>query len=224
MSTFRTFYHDQDHSFTLYIIFQTCPNWQHFLRTIDKPSKWKKKSWKRWNCWVSAFFFFSKSIFNAVVKTTKFQTGPRWQKTNKCDGKTDIHFGNDLKHSGKRRKCWWPAFSPFPVMFSKSFMYWIVKSSDCVIKSYNDHNGIWPTVPGILKVYRLLFHIIFMGLSWSLSSLWIHTIHFFAFKQWLNQDSNGFLTHKKFTDIGPLRLACVDKFCKYINPFPNDIF
>ena len=22
------------------------------------------------------------------------------------------------KHCGKRRKCWWPAFSPFPTMFS----------------------------------------------------------------------------------------------------------
>ena len=24
------------------------------------------------------------------------------------------------KHCGKRRKCWWPAFSPFPTMFSPS--------------------------------------------------------------------------------------------------------
>ena len=30
------------------------------------------------------------------------------------DFKTEIHFGVGRKHCGKRRKCWLPAFSPFP--------------------------------------------------------------------------------------------------------------
>ena len=31
-------------------------------------------------------------------------------------------FWKDRKHCGKRRKCWLPAFSPFPTMFSKGFI------------------------------------------------------------------------------------------------------
>ena len=36
--------------------------------------------------------------------------------------------------AGKRRKCWIPAFSPFPAMFSKGFFLRIGKSRDCVVK------------------------------------------------------------------------------------------
>ena len=32
----------------------------------------------------------------------------------------DIRVGKGRKHCGKRRKCWFPAFSPFPTMFSKA--------------------------------------------------------------------------------------------------------
>ena len=32
---------------------------------------------------------------------------------------------------GKRRKCWLPAFSPFPTMFSKSCFFRVVKSGLC---------------------------------------------------------------------------------------------
>ena len=38
------------------------------------------------------------------------------------------------KHCGKRRKCWLPAFSPFPTVFSKAFFFRVVKSWDCVVK------------------------------------------------------------------------------------------
>ena len=31
----------------------------------------------------------------------------------------DLYLGQERKHCGKRRKCWLPAFSPFPTMFSK---------------------------------------------------------------------------------------------------------
>ena len=33
---------------------------------------------------------------------------------------------------GKRRKCWLPAFSPFPTMFSKVFLFSVVKGRDCM--------------------------------------------------------------------------------------------
>ena len=39
-----------------------------------------------------------------------------------------------VENSGKRRKCWLPAFSPFPTMFSKGFFHGVVKRWDCVAK------------------------------------------------------------------------------------------
>ena len=35
---------------------------------------------------------------------------------------------------GKGKKCWLPAFFPFPIMFSKGLFLRIVKSRDCVVK------------------------------------------------------------------------------------------
>ena len=45
--------------------------------------------------------------------------------------------GKGRKHCGKRRKCWLPAFSPFPfpTMFSKGFLYRAVTGHDCVVKT-----------------------------------------------------------------------------------------
>ena len=40
----------------------------------------------------------------------------------------------DGKHCGKKRKCWLPAFSPFPTMFSKGFFFRVIKSWDCLVK------------------------------------------------------------------------------------------
>ena len=37
------------------------------------------------------------------------------------------------KNAGK--KCWLPAFSPVPSVFSKAFLFKVVKSRDCVVKS-----------------------------------------------------------------------------------------
>ena len=39
-----------------------------------------------------------------------------------------ICFGKGRKQFGKRRKCWLPAFSPFPKMFSKASFFRVVKS------------------------------------------------------------------------------------------------
>ena len=47
------------------------------------------------------------------------------------DLKIEICFWKDF---GKRRKCWFPAFSPSPLKFSKA-SFRVVKSRDCVVRS-----------------------------------------------------------------------------------------
>ena len=47
-----------------------------------------------------------------------------------------IYFGKGRKHCGERRKCWLPAFSPLPTMFSKGFFSRVIISHDCVRKGY----------------------------------------------------------------------------------------
>ena len=42
------------------------------------------------------------------------------QVQNKCKLKAEILFGMGRKPSGKRRKCWLPAFSRFSTVFSKA--------------------------------------------------------------------------------------------------------
>ena len=37
---------------------------------------------------------------------------------------------------GKEEKCWSPAFSPFPLVFSKAIFCRVFKSGDCVVKSF----------------------------------------------------------------------------------------
>ena len=55
-------------------------------------------------------------------------------RQNKCERKIEIWFGKGRKHCGKRRKCWLPAFSPFPSMFSKGLSVRVIKSRTCVVK------------------------------------------------------------------------------------------
>ena len=38
---------------------------------------------------------------------------------------------------GKKRKCWLPAFSLFPTMFSKGFFQRVVKSQDSMVKTFS---------------------------------------------------------------------------------------
>ena len=47
----------------------------------------------------------------------------------------EIWFEKGRKHCGKRRKCWLPAFSPFPMMFSKDLFLRVVKSPYGIVKS-----------------------------------------------------------------------------------------
>ena len=52
------------------------------------------------------------------------------------DSKFEIYVGKSSKQCGeKRRKCWLPAFSPFPTMFSEAFFSSDVKSRNCVAKN-----------------------------------------------------------------------------------------
>ena len=41
-----------------------------------------------------------------------------------------------VENCQKRRKCWFSTFSPFQTMFSKGFFFKVVKSWDCMVKSY----------------------------------------------------------------------------------------
>ena len=81
--------------------------------------------------WITKFYSYvtKRQIFRLV----HIQITCRWQ--NKSKWKIVIWFGKGRKHCGKRRKCWWPAFSPFPTMFSKGFFPRVVKSRDFVGKS-----------------------------------------------------------------------------------------
>ena len=61
-----------------------------------------------------------------------FQTESICRLQNKFE-KIKTYFEKDRKHCGKRRKCWLPAFSTFPTIFSKAFSLGVVKSRDCVV-------------------------------------------------------------------------------------------
>ena len=50
--------------------------------------------------------------------------------------KLNFDLGSVENNVEKRRKCWLPAFSPFPTMFSKVFFPGgVVKSRDCVVNA-----------------------------------------------------------------------------------------
>ena len=59
--------------------------------------------------------------------------------------KLNFLFGKSRKHCEKRRKCWLPAFSPLPTMFSKACLLRVVKIWDCAgkeLKNSNNQKGI----------------------------------------------------------------------------------
>ena len=58
------------------------------------------------------------------------------RQQNKCDWKSVIWFRKGRKHYGKRRKYCLSAFSPLAILFSKGLFVRVVKSQDCVVKSY----------------------------------------------------------------------------------------
>ena len=56
-------------------------------------------------------------------------------KKKKWDIKTEILFWMGIKHCGKMRKFWLPAFSHFPTLSSDDFFLSDANSWDCVVKS-----------------------------------------------------------------------------------------
>ena len=50
---------------------------------------------------------------------------------NKINRKSEIWFGTDRKHCGKRRKCWYQHFLLFPQCFQKSYFLGHLKSGLC---------------------------------------------------------------------------------------------
>ena len=64
------------------------------------------------------------------------------RQQNKHDSKIKICFGKGRKHCGRSRKCWLPAFSPVPAIFSKGLYLTVVKSQDCVVKVHGEGVGI----------------------------------------------------------------------------------
>ena len=61
-------------------------------------------------------------LFTRRQKFRMIQIERICRRQNKCDSKTGNCFGNGKKHCGKRRKCWFPAFSPFPTMFYELYL------------------------------------------------------------------------------------------------------
>ena len=101
---------------------------------------------------ISVQFSCSQSIFSM------------WEELPTCLGK-------GRKHGGNRRKCWLPAFSPFPTMFSQGFFLRVIKSRDSLVKV-------------------VLFDITHCGDAWTLpppskSSAYIHVVTCFRLLQQL---------------------------------------
>ena len=106
------------------------------------------------HCWLPEFCpiltMFSKGLFLKVVKSwdcvaevislpsANILNWSKWRaytndKVNATE-KWEICSGKSRKHSGKRRKCWSPAFSSFSTIFSKGFFFNVVESRNYVGK------------------------------------------------------------------------------------------
>ena len=55
---------------------------------------------------------------------------------NKGDSKIEICLGRGRKHCEIRRKCWLPAFSTSPTMFSKGHFFKVLNASDYLLRRY----------------------------------------------------------------------------------------
>ena len=74
---------------------------------------------------------FCKKLLNSsqkdkVLELTKLKAIGRWQFRYGSNDR--VYFWWIGKQGGKRRKCWLPAFSPFPILFIKAFPIRIVKT------------------------------------------------------------------------------------------------
>ena len=83
--------------------------------------------WARHSCYNNSLLFTKQQNFKLV------NIESICRQYDKCDQKIEICVWKGRKHWGKRRKCWLPAFSPFPTVFSKAFFSRGVKSRDCKV-------------------------------------------------------------------------------------------
>ena len=70
---------------------------------------------------------------NVTLDLVQIESFYRQQKNS--NPMVKICFGKGRKYSGKKRKCWLPAFSPFCTMFSKAFFLRVIKTQVCVVKT-----------------------------------------------------------------------------------------
>ena len=84
------------------------------------------------------------------------------------------------KHCEKRRKCWLPAFSLSPTMFSQGFFFKVIKSRDLVVKRsrrfqhyFSYTSGASSPMHAFLKFSGPVFKPIFFLSDWLLSLLTI---------------------------------------------------
>ena len=89
-------------------------------------------------------FKFKKKEIQAIRKTIKSLPSDKILDVTKLKSfahyklnvtKMTISLYDRVENTGKRRKCWLPAFSLFPTLFSKALFFKVIKSWDCVAKS-----------------------------------------------------------------------------------------
>ena len=88
------------------------------------------------NTWSDLYHLFPEiswpmTYFNTLPKDKNFDVT---KLKAFADDKNKICFGNVKKYCEKRRKCWLPAFCPFPTIFSKGLIVKVFKTQDCVVK------------------------------------------------------------------------------------------
>ena len=97
--------------------------YQHFLLTA-----FKSIFFETLNCVVNDWLF----TIQENLKLVQIESICRRQ--NKFEWNIKTCFGKNRKNCGKRRRCWLPAFSPFPTMFSEYFSFRVVIGLECVMK------------------------------------------------------------------------------------------
>ena len=92
------------------------------------------------------------SLFTKKQSFRLFQSQSICRQQNKSNSNMVICLQNGRKYFRKRRKCWLPV-SLFPTMFSKGFSYRVIKSHDCVVKSY-----FYQTVCHLFQQYFIYYN------------------------------------------------------------------
>ena len=108
---------------------------QHFLLFPQCFQPYQRQKSSKYLYFVVCKCFFLKLNFTKRLNFRLVQTESICRPRNKCNFTTEILVGMDRKHCRKGRKCWLPAFSPFPTMISKAFFSRFAKTRDCVVKS-----------------------------------------------------------------------------------------